>query len=224
MPACAECNQGTGSSDLVAAIISRWDASGSESINRDHARLATQAKRQMPELVREWLTADTPLKQWEARLHLASQGLRLPNGVKFSLIGPKTIRQLNIFSHKVALALYFEHFRRPLSNNGRVQAIWKTKEDFFNGGVPPELLALFGGYGALTQGRWDTAETFEYRHDKSIEDGLFGFFARFWQGLFVLGFAIESTQVLQDNPALDGLWIAPSQLLGNNPHFSKRTH
>lgn len=117
--------------------------------------------------------------------------------------------------------MYFEHFRRPLTNDGRVQAIWKTKEDFYDSGVPPELLALFGGHGTLVQGRWDTIDTFEYRHDKNAKDGLFGFFARFWQGLFVLGFAVESAQTLHSTPELDGTWIAPRDLLGDNPHFLK---
>lgn len=115
MPACADCNKGTGSSDLVAAIISRWNASDTGLPSGDHAKLAAQAKRQIPELVKEWLTADTPLKQWEARLHLASQGLRLPNGVKFSLIGPKTIRQLNIFSHKVAFGFVLRTLSTPIN-------------------------------------------------------------------------------------------------------------
>jgi hypothetical protein len=120
------------------------------------------------------------------------------------------------------LALYFEHFGKPLSNDGRVRAIWKTKEDFFRNGVPPELLELMGKYATLTQGRWNASETFEYRYDLDAADGLFGCFARLRQGLFVLGFAISDAKTFANNPELDGEWIMPRNLLGDNPHFSKK--
>lgn len=120
------------------------------------------------------------------------------------------------------LALYFEHFQRPLPNAGRVQAMWRTKEDFFQNGIPSDLLDLMQRYGTLIQGRWDASETFEYRYDLNTTDGLFGCFARFRQGLFVLGFAVEDASLLASNPDLDGEWIMPRDLLGPNPHFEKR--
>ena len=222
MPACLECNKGTSTADLTASLISRWAIESSPESQTDHRKLAAQARRQAPELVNEWLSRDNPIQQIGARQHLARFGVNAPPNAKFATIGPLTIRQLNIFSHKVALALYFEHFGKPLSNDGRVQAIWKTKEDFFRNGVPYELLELMGKYGTLTQGRWNASETFEYRYDLHTSDGLFGCFARLRQGLFVLGFAIADARMLVDSPGLDGEWIMPRNLLGNNPHFSKK--
>jgi hypothetical protein len=222
MPACLECNKGTSTADLTASLLSRWGMNISPQSQTDHMKLAAQAKIQAPELVREWLTGDTPGRQIRARRHLAQFGVNAPSDAKFATIGPLTIRQLNIFSHKVALALYFEHFGKPLSNDGRVQAIWKTKEDFFQKGVPPELLELMGKYGTLTQGRWNASETFEYRYDLHTTDGLFGCFARLRQGLFVLGFAISDARTLTENRDLDGEWIMPRSLLSDNPHFAKR--
>jgi hypothetical protein len=222
MPACMECNKQTSTSDLAASMISRWGLDTSTQSQADHSKLAAQIKIQAPELVREWLSVDTPSQQLGARAHLASHGVNPPPGVKFTTIGPLTIRQLNIFAHKAALALYFEHFKQPLSNAGRVQAIWKTKEDFYIKGIPPELLNLMEKYGTLIQGRWNEAETFEYRYDLNAADGLFGCFARFRQGLFVLGFAVSDVKTLADNPDLDGEWIRPRELLGDNPHFDKK--
>jgi hypothetical protein len=222
MPACIECNKGTSTSDLTASMISRWGMDISPQSRADHTKLAAQIKHQAPALVREWLSGDTPYQQLRARAHLERQGVRAPLGAKFSTIGSLTIRQLNIFSHKAALALYFEHFKRPLPNAGRVQAIWRTKEDFYEKGIPPELLTLLGKYGTLIQGRWDASETFEYRYDLHATDGLFGCFARFRQGLFVLGFAVSDVKTLADNPDLDGEWIVPRDLLSGNPHFDKR--
>ena len=164
MPACLECNKGTSTSDLTASMISRWGTSNSAQAHTDHTKLSAQVKIQAPELVREWLSIDKPSQQLRARAHLERHGVNTPADAKFTTIGPLTIRQLNIFSHKVALALYFEHFKRALSNLGRVQAIWSTKEDFHQG-IPPELLNLMGKYGTLIQGKWNASETFEYRYD-----------------------------------------------------------
>jgi hypothetical protein len=222
MPACLECNKGTSTADLTASLISRWGVDLSPQSQADHTKLAAQAKIQAPELVREWMSVDTPDQQIRARQHLARFGVNPPAESKFATIGSLTIRQLNIFSHKVALALYFEHFGQALSNEGRVQAIWKTKEDFFQKGVPPELLELMGKYGTLTQGKWNAAETFEYRYDLNGTDGLFGCFARLRQGLFVLGFAVSDARTLTENRDLDGEWIMPRSLLSDNPHFAKK--
>src|SRR5664279_3834943 len=89
-------------------------------------------------------------------------------------IGPNTIRQLNIFAHKATLCLYFEHFKQPLPNSGKVSAHWRTKEDFSKDGVPPVLLEIFPKYATLIQGSWNSAETFEYHYDLNGKDGLFG--------------------------------------------------
>jgi hypothetical protein len=221
MPACMECNKGTSTSDLTAALVSRWGTYDSAQVQADHRKLSGQAKLQAPELVREWLSVDSPAQQLRARTHLERHGVRPPADAKFTTIGPLTIRQLNIFSHKLALALYFEHFRQPLPNSGRVQAMWSTKEDLHNG-VPNDLLSLMGKYGTLTQGKWNASETFEYRYDLNESDGLFGCFARLRGGLYVLGFALEDAKTLDDNPELDDKWIMPRQLLADNPHFSKR--
>jgi hypothetical protein len=222
MPACSECNRGTSTSDLVAAMVSRWNFYANNQSQIDHSKLSAQIKRQAPEIVREWLSVDSPAEQRRARRHLESHGVNIPFGARLTTIGPLTIRHLNIFAHKVALALYFEHFKRPLNCAGRVQAIWKTKEDFSIGGVPQELLSLFDGYNTLIQGQWNAAEAFEYRFARNTQEGLFGCFARLRQGLFVLGFAIESVATLEANPELDGIWIKPHDLLKEHPHFLKK--
>jgi hypothetical protein len=108
------------------------------------------------------------------------------------------------------LALYFEHFREPLPNTGRLCAYWKTKEDFARDGIPPVLLELLPGYGTLAQGKWNERETFEYRHAMNKQDGLFGCLARLRRGLFVTGFAVTKASEL---PANEQDWIVPSELL-----------
>jgi len=203
-------------------MISRWDFYASNQSQIDHSKLSNQIKRQAPEVVSEWLSVDAPALQRRARRHLENHGVSVPFGARFATIGPLTIRHLNIFAHKLALALYFEHFKRPLSSAGRVQAIWKTKEDFSIGGVPHELLTLFDGYNTLIQGAWNAADAFEYRFARNTQDGLFGCFARLRQGLFILGFAIVNDTILQSTPELGGVWIKPDDLLKEHPHFLKK--
>ncbi|MCE3257438.1 MAG: hypothetical protein K0Q64_1521, partial [Nitrobacter vulgaris] len=63
---------------------------------------------------------------------------------------------------------------------------------------------------------------FEYRFAQNTQEGLFGCFARLRQGLFILGFAIESDATLEADPGLDGIWIKPDDLLKEQPHFLKK--
>jgi len=117
-----------------------------------------------PELVDEWsaLAYQSSVERKRARQHLRDYGVPVPLDAGVATIGPLTIKQLNLFAHKVVLALHFEIFQKPLPPSGRVAAYWKTKEDFApHGGVPQDLINLLPRYGTLTQGAWDERETFE---------------------------------------------------------------
>jgi hypothetical protein len=183
----------------------------------DHAKLARQARLHAPELLAEWTSARGVRKK-QTRRHLAKQGVEVPPDAAIIMIGPKTVRQLNIFAHKVALALYFEHFRTHLTNAGRVAAYWRTKEDYA-AGVPQALLDLMPQYKTLVQGQWSTAEVFEYRFDVG-KNGLLAFIARIRSGLFVSGFAVESFASVPDDMGAD--WIVPRDLLAPNPQFARK--
>jgi hypothetical protein len=209
MPACSECNRETSTADLTAAIISRWDYFSSEQSNRDHRRLTAQVRVQAPELIEEWAKlADADEEEKErARQHLRNYGVPVPSDAGVATIGPITISQLNLFAHKVALALHFEHRKHLLPAAGRVCAYWKTKEDFAPSGIPAELLRLLPDYGTLIQGRWNESETFEYRHAINAQEGLFGCLARLRRGLFVVGFTVIDPGGLP--PDDDGDWFGP---------------
>ena len=219
MPACAVCNGGTSKADLTAAMVSRWNYDSPHQEQEDHSRLANQVRIQAPELIAEWTKLDQ-LDRKDALKHLRRHGVRVPDDAGLVSVGPHTIKQLNIFAHKAALCLYFEHFKKPLSNSGRVSAHWRTKEDFSNGGVPSELLEILPKYGTLMQGKWNSAETFEYRYDLNEDDGLFGCLARLRTGLFITGFAIPDAGIMTEEFGND--WIRPNELLTDPKHFSKK--
>jgi hypothetical protein len=170
-----------------------------------------------PDIYGEW---SSPLNRTKARRHLLSYGVAVPIDAALVTIGPHTIRQLNLFAHKVALALYFERFRTPLTDDGRASALWRTKEDFAQG-VPPELLEMMHQYGTLEQGKWNARETFEFRFNENRDEGIFLCLARFRGGLYVGGFvARDATQL----PPEDVHWISPSRLLGmlDDPSFGEK--
>lgn len=224
MPACDECNRGTSKSDLTASIVSRWNYDSAPQEQDDHRRLAAQAKKQAPDLVAEWTKQMTPLDRIKAMSHLRQYGVAVPDDAGLASIGPLTIQQLNLFAHKAVLALFFEHFRYPLPNTGRLCAYWKSKEDFAYAGIPQILLDMLTGYGTLVQGSWNERETFEYRHAVNDQEGLFGCLARLRRGLFVTGFAVIDAQSLPAEEAGEMEWIIPSELLQsiNNPRFHKK--
>jgi hypothetical protein len=218
MPACDECNRGTSTADLVAAVMSRWGYDISVKEGRDHFKLVNRVRRQAPRIVEEWNEYIDPA---EARKHLENHGVGVPHNAGFATIGPLTICQLNAFAHKAVLALYFEHFRKLLPNEGRVFALWRTKEDYAQG-VPSLLLQMMQRYGTLEQGTWNTKEIFEYRYELNEAEGLFACLARLRGGLFVSGFAASDASVIKEVPADE--WIKPEDLLKmmHDPAFQKR--
>jgi hypothetical protein len=219
MPACDECNRGTSTSDLVVAMISRWQYDSTPQEQIDHAKLSQRVKSHAPELVAEWLTI-SPWDKIRARQHLLDRGVQVPQDAEIATAGPLTTGQLNLFAHKAALALYFQHFQKPLPNTGSLCAFWRTKEDFSRG-IPQELLDLLPGYGTLRQGQWSESKTFEYRHAMNFEDGTFGCLARFRYGFFVYGFAISNIALLpQIEQQKD--WIKPLDLLNIPKLLQKR--
>lgn len=218
MPACNQCNGQTSTADLVASVISRWGFNVSVP-SSDHPRLAAQMGKQAPDIIKEWTH---PIDRAKARQHLEDYGVRVPPDAAFVTVGPLTVAQLNVFAHKVVLGLYFEHFRKFVPNGGRVFAMWRTKEDFAQGGVPPLLLKMMRRYGTLEQGTWNTAKIFEYRYELNAADGLFACLARLRAGLYVTGFAISDFGVIAEDPSHE--WIKPQDLLTMmyDPAFQKR--
>jgi hypothetical protein len=218
MPACGECNHGTRIGDLTASILSRWRLNLNAQQRADHLRLVGGLRNNHPELIEEWINLSL-LDRLKAKRHLREHGVPIPANAGVANIGPLTIRQMNLFSHKVVLGLYFEHFRKPLPNTGRVSAYWRTKEDLFRGGIPPMLLEMMKRYGVLEQGKWNTKEVFEYRFELNEREGLFACLARLRGALFITGFAVEDRNMIADDDGPD--WIVPSNLLQmlNDPLF-----
>jgi hypothetical protein len=190
---------------LTVAIISRWDYRPSGDDLTDHQRLVSRLRKQAPEVVNEWPVK--PSEQVGPKQHLRKHGVPLPDGAGVAKIGPFTIRQLNLFAHKVVLALYFEHFKMPLGVNGAVCAYWRSKEDFARDGIPTSVRDFLPGYATLLQGKWDESKTFDYRHNSNPNEGLFGRFSRLRGRFFAGGFVLADPSTLPDH---DEDWVSPA--------------
>ena len=108
MPSCKECNAGTKKSDLIVAIISRWGFENdikNTAILSDSDKLINGARREYPEIIEEWVSNDA--FRLKGIQHLRKNKIHIPDGSGIARIGNFTTRQLNLFSHKVVLALYF---------------------------------------------------------------------------------------------------------------------
>ena len=127
VPACDTCNRGTSTADLIGSIVSRWNYHADEQERKDHARLVARLRKQCPEAIEEWTNIDLQRRE-RGRKHLQKHGVEVPADAGLVSIGEITIRHLNLFSYKLALGLFFEHFQRPLPNNGIISAIWRTKK------------------------------------------------------------------------------------------------
>src|SRR5262249_48767683 len=154
MPACDEYNRGTNTDDLVAAVVSRWNYNSGETIIVAHRKLPAHVGTQHPENDYEWTPGCRFVTKLKAMEDLENHGVRVPIDAVLIKISPLTIRRLNLFAHKVVLALYFEEFKVTLTDTGRVSAYWRTKEDFAQDGVPRVLLEMMDYYGTIEQGRW----------------------------------------------------------------------
>jgi hypothetical protein len=94
LPSCNECNNGTSTADLTAAMVSRWAYDNSIQEQADHTKLAQRIKKQAPEIVVEWTRTSDPIQRAKARLHLTKHGVRVPHDAGLVSIGPLTVRQL----------------------------------------------------------------------------------------------------------------------------------
>lgn len=218
IPSCNECNNSTSLSDLVTAIVSRWHFHDGEKATGDHQKLTRLLIKRRPDIRDEWLSL-SDAKALKARRHLQKQGVNLPSDGGIVTIGPLTIEQLNIFSHKFVCGLFFDKIGTSIPSTGGLTATFRTKEDFYKECIPPDFLRLLPKFGALIQGKWDTKEQFSYRFDANREDKLLGCIAQLRSSLFIIGFAVGDMGQIPEEERSE--YINPRMILNQNARFHK---
>lgn len=210
-PACNPCNDVSRNADLVTAIVARWRFSELEETEAaDIKKLIQRLRYQAPNIGREWLEMSSGTGQKRARRHLQNNGVPVSFESGYVSVGQETIPQLNLFSHKIALAMYFDATKTPLPLSGVVFAQFSTKEDVIANGIPDEVKAHLGAPQSLKQGQWDTRLHFEFRTALSDDHNVFQVFARLRYGLFVHGTIVVHPEL---SPDIDwNGWLHPNEL------------
>ncbi len=212
-PSCADCQNATRKSDLVVAIVSRFkfgETTGVE--DSDFTKFSAGLRNNAPEILAEW--RQTSLR--EARNQRRNfQNLGLSLGQETSLIkyGDKTVAQLRLFAHKLALAAHFQTHGRIVSQEGGVWAVFHTKEMNLANGSPHEFLNLLGPVSTLSMGKSNAHDQFAFRIGSGKADRVTAIAARLRNGLLIYGCTIEDIRGHQTQPHVGQLrWLAPQNL------------
>lgn len=171
-PSCSECNSKTRGADATAAFFSRIAKSGPADFwQLDHGKtLIATFRRDAPLAHEEFMQLP------KSNVLLKSNAGILLKSVKMRANGPNLVKHLNVFSAKIAMALFYEHTGSALPDHGIVQAAW-----FMNHGLSEEqanaMLKILPAQGELKQGQFTVWDQFAYRFNsdaKTITAGLVG--------------------------------------------------
>lgn len=172
-PACKKCNNGTSASDLVASFVAHISPVDDDRDWRTSAaqRFVPNLKRKAPGLLAEML-GQASKQRW-----LWSKNGLLQRSHEIHGSGPILKKHLDVFSAKLAMALFYEHMGRPLPIGGMVFTTW-----FLNAGmtqaVANALLSIMPNFAELRQGSKRVTDQFGYRYntdDREILAALAGF-------------------------------------------------
>ena len=198
---CKACNEGTGGTDVVAAVISRLHPDhGEESWQNEEIRkLIRRLDKYAPGVREEMFRPEKRERGWIRR---ANVGLMQP-AVLVRADGPRLKAYLKIFAAKFAMALYRAHVGVALGLDG---AVWCQFQ--LNAGLTQENLdarvAILPGCETLRQGRKNVGDQFLYRFNTD-ERTVVAAVAQFHRGLWLTVFA-------STDPRIIGLFAKPEFL------------
>ncbi len=171
-PSCSDCNNKTKGADAAAAFLSRITKSGPADFwhSQEGRNLLATFERDAPVAHQEFTQLPT------RNVLLKNTAGILLKSVAMRVNGANLVRHMNVFSAKIAMALFHEHTGSALPDCGIVQAAWYT-----NHGLSEEhahaMLKILPGQGELKQGQFTVWDQFAYRFntDKTtITAGLVG--------------------------------------------------
>lgn len=185
--ACADCNQRTKAADLFAAFIGRAFPDSDNPIDQEDVKKILKALgRNSPDVLREMNIgrAGQKIARKDTGITAAGGFLRVS--------GPLVTQLLNIFAHKLALAMHFEATKKALPRTGAVATRVFSNVEHMRGEIPQDIFPLLPKPTSLRQGSWDTEEQFTYsmRVTDDTEMGLF--FASFRRSIYIVALTANS--------------------------------
>jgi hypothetical protein len=210
VPACNQCNSGTGIADLIAGLISRVGFNPPSELNlKDSRVLLNDLKRRRPDILKGMMGLGTVAKK-RGFNELRALGLDIPVGAKAVRVTDEMFQQLHLFCHKAVLCHYFAHTKNALSESGGIIAYLRMKESIAVNELPDNVFEGFGPVMTLRQGKNDFGNHYQYR-EAFGRDGFYGIAARLRVGFITIGFAIPNLAQVSEE-GRDG-FLRPSQLM-----------
>jgi hypothetical protein len=180
-PACKQCNNNTGHSDLVAAMLSRmWPDAGTDLQKKDVARLVSAVANNIPALIVEMDVGRAGRKLAKKRLNL-SDDMHVMRAD-----GPLMMKHMQIFASKLGFALHHEVRGAPIPADGGVLPMWFSNVQALRGEIPSVLFELLPSPTTLQQGVKSAKGQFDYSFAVAERDHML-YFASFNRSFAVAG-------------------------------------
>jgi hypothetical protein len=193
-PACQKCNNGTGHSDLVAAMLARtWPDANTASQQADVAKIFRGLANNVPGLFHEMDVGRGAEK-------LARKRHDLPDDVHpLRADGPILTRHVLTFAAKLGFALHFEMRAAPIPPTGGAQVMWFSNLQALKGEIPNVLFEVLPSPLTLQQGTKSVGDQFRYSFANGEREHML-YFASFNKAFAVAGItANDRTIYLEAN-------------------------
>ena len=196
--ACDECNQKTKMADLFAALVGRVYPDSQSDIERnDIKKILAALSRNLPAVLLE-------MKIGRAGQKLARRDTMIvDDGGFLRLSGPIATELLDIFAHKLGLALHYEATGKVLPVGGGIATRVYSNVEAIQQRIPSEIFKMLPKPKTLRQGSWGVENQFSYSMSVT-EDGKMGLsFASFRYSISVVSVTAENIAAFEttDRPA-----------------------
>jgi hypothetical protein len=191
-PACRACNNGTGHSDLVAAMLARsWPDADSAIQKEDLRRILSGVANNLPGLLEE-------MQVGRASQKIARKRFNIPSDAYPFRAGPIIDRYILTFAAKLGFALHYDVNGEPIPSSGGALVMWFSNVQALNKQIPQELFDLLASPPkTLQQGAKSVGEQFQYKHANGERDHML-YFASFNQSFAVAGVTAKDRAIILD--------------------------
>jgi hypothetical protein len=191
-PACQTCNNNTGHSDLVAAMLSRaWPGAASEIQKRDLKKLLAAVSNNIPQVLSE-------MNIGRASEKIARKRHNIPvDAHPFRMDGPLLTAHLEAFAAKMGFALHYEVRGAAIPASGGVKPMWFSNMQAMTGQIPDILFQMLPSPSTLRQGAKSAGDQFLYSY-ATDESGHMLYFASFNESFAVGGITAVDRSIFLD--------------------------
>jgi hypothetical protein len=192
--ACNDCNQKTKMADLFVALVGRvFPDSSTNSEDNDIGRILSALGRNLPAALLEMKIGRAGQKLARKQTGIADEGGFL------RLSGPIATQLLDIFAHKLGLAMHYEATGKILQRSGGVATRVFSNVEAIQDEIPDEIFRFLPAPTTLRQGSWDVGNQFTYsmRVTEGQQMGLF--FASFRFSISIVALTSNDISAFQSD-------------------------